>query len=140
MPDQATPIEDNTSHRPTLQTDQDWDDLVDMISHFTRCTDWLLIDRQRADYERRSPEHLAVLDRQSALAARIIDAVGSSPSDDTESSDLRSDGWQPTHRSVDDGSVVRCVSDSPFVVENEDGEQWEADPDQWAPSSSGPGS
>lgn len=56
-------------------SDQDWDDVADMVAHFKACTDWLDIPRQRADYERRSPDHIIELDRRRALAERIIAAV-----------------------------------------------------------------
>lgn len=39
--------------------------------------------------------------------------------------------WRPTHYSTGDGSVVRLVTEVPFVIENEDGERWEDDPSLW---------
>jgi hypothetical protein len=41
--------------------------------------------------------------------------------------------WKPTHYSVQDGSTVRLVSDTPFTIENECGDRWEDDPSDWAP-------
>jgi hypothetical protein len=43
------------------------------------------------------------------------------------------DEWTPTHMSVHDGSLVRCLWDDPFMIENEDGERWTDNPNEWAP-------
>lgn len=42
------------------------------------------------------------------------------------------DVWEPTHYSLGDDSTVRLVSRVPFVIENENGDQWEDDPNAWA--------
>lgn len=40
--------------------------------------------------------------------------------------------WKPTHFSIHDGSTVRLVTETPFVIENECGDQWEDAPGHWA--------
>lgn len=56
-------------------TQQEWDDLAHMVSHYRATTAWVLDPAERRAYAVKESEHLEVMDRRRKLALRIMDAA-----------------------------------------------------------------